>query len=437
MKKLMTACVLIFTLMLSGCSLFSFEDSEIMSPPKATGAKAEIQDLIDEQTSSQYTLVYPNYGSNRSSIVTHDIDNDEEDEAIAFYTDKDGADVHALFLECEDGEYSVITDVVFDGNGVDRIEFADINNDKIDEILIGYSSKTSSQNTLYVYTYGKKINRFDETHQYSSLVTGDFNRDNKDDVLLISLYSGDIAATAKLMVYNNNGALSELSSVELDSDITQLASVKYGKLSIDTYGAVIDGVSTTGDYTTQIVLFDNSQSRLLNPLFSYSGYSETRRSTQLGSDDVNKDEIIDIPLCSLMGHSSSEDTETVSRRIDWADFDCDTYTLNTLVSTIICPMDGYAITIPEKWDSTVTARYNKDTRETTIYVYEYIKNNLKITDKLLTIKAFPNDSFTKDSGFIEITNTGATTYAYHIADADNYLSITGDEVISLFTLVNQ
>lgn len=438
MKKTLVALMLSFTLLLSGCSLFSFEGNDIMCPPKATGAKAQIQELIEEHTSSEYTLIYPKNGSMRSAIITHDIDFDEKEEAIAFYSDKDEQDVHALFLRNDNDEYSVIDEIVFDCTGVDRIEFADINNDNIQEILIGYSSATSSQSSLYIYSYGKKVTPYNLSYQYSSFVTGDFNSDSKDDVLLISLYSGDIAASAKLMVYEKKNTLTELGSVELDSDVVQLANITYGKLSYDNYGVVIDGVSTAGDYTTQVVFYDNKNSTLLNPLFSYTGYTKTRRSTQVLSTDINADEIIDIPLCSLMGHNPQEDTEKVSRQIDWSTMDTQTFVLNITLSTIICPSDGYAITIPENWNNVVTARYDKEKRETTVYVYEYVKEDLKITDTLLSIRAFDARDFElRNSGYIELASAGSTIYAYTLGDADNYLSVTGDQIKSMFTLVNQ
>lgn len=438
MKKIIIAIMLSITCLLSGCSILSLENTNIMCPPKATGNKADIQKLIDKQTSGEYTLKYPKSGTNRSAIVTFDIDNDEEEEAVAFYSDKNNEHIHALFVECDDEDYSVVDDIILDGSGIDRIDFCNIDNNDSYEILIGYTTSTSSKSTLNLYSYGKNIKQIDESFSYSSLVTGDFNKDKRDDILLISLFSGDIAAQAKLLLYNNNGGISEYGTVELDSDITQLAAAQYGQISDNTYGAVIDGVSSTGDYTTQVVYFDNAQAMLLNPLFSYSGYSNTRRSTQICSLDFNQDEIIDIPVCSLMGYDETENIETVCRRIDWSNFDNKGYILNSIVSTIICPADGYAITLPEKWKDSVTARYNKETRETTVYVYEYVKNKLKMTDTLLTIKAFSADEYSKDSsGFIELTNTGTTIYAYSIGDADNYLSISGDEVKSLFTLVNQ
>lgn len=437
MKKAVSALCLLLVFLLSGCSAMSFESTDIMCPPKATGNKAQIQKLIDKQTSGDYTLKYPKNGLNRSSIIMQDIDADDDEEAVAFYADKDGADIHALFVECKDDDYSVINDVQLDATSVDRIDFADIDGDNIDEILIGYSTSTSSQSILNVFSYDGDITKLDISCSYSSLVTGDFNSDKNEDVLLISLFSGDIAAQAKLMIYNNGG-LSELSSTELDSDVTSLAATTYGQISYGTYGAVIDGITTTGDYTTQVVYFDPSVPSLLNPLYSYSGYSQTRRSTQVCSLDFDNDELIDIPICSFMGYDSSEDTDTVSRKIDWSNLDTSSYYLDTTKSAIICPADGYLLTMPGKWDGSVTARYDEDARQTTVYVYEYVDGYLQMTDELINIKAYFEDDFEKDdTGYIEFLRAGSTVYTYSIGTADNYLSITGDEVSSLFSLVNQ
>ena len=69
MKNFKAILAVMLTLVLSGCTAFSFDGSAIMCPPKATGSKAEIQKLIDKQTKGDYTLKYPKNGTNRSSIV--------------------------------------------------------------------------------------------------------------------------------------------------------------------------------------------------------------------------------------------------------------------------------------------------------------------------------------------------------------------------------
>ncbi len=438
MKKLKVVFSVLLVLLLSGCSALSFDGSDIMCPPKATGSKAQIQKIIDKQSSGSYTLKYPKSGYNRSSIVMHDVDNDEDEEAVAFYTDKEGEHIHVLFVEGKNDDYSVIDDVILEANSIDRIDFADIDGDKIYEILIGYSTATSSQNTLNVYKYSEEISLLNTSCTYSSLVTGDFNNDKNDDILLISLYSGDIASLAKLMIHNGKGELTEISSVELDSDITSLALTQYGQISYGVYGAIIDGISSTGDYATQVVFFDSSQPSLINPLYSFSGYSKTRRSTQICSVDFDKDELIDVPVCSLMSYNQTEDLKTISRRVDWSNFDCSTYTLVTAESSILCPQDGYLLDIPEKWGDAVTARYDDKKRETTVYAYEYKGNALKLKEKVITIKAFFDEDFEKESyGYIEFLRSGSTVYGYSIGTADNYLSVTGEEISSLFSLVNQ
>ncbi len=440
MKKLTALISLILVLLLSGCSVMSLDESSIMCPPKATGNKAHIQKLIDKQTSGEYVLKYPKNGSNRSSIVTHDLDHDEDEDAIAFYSDKSGDHIHALFVECVGSDYVIVEDVLLEAATVDRIEFCDLDADSKCEIVIGYSHSTSSQNVMSIYSYNKDaspvITQHDTPYTYSSLVTGDFNKDDADDILLISLYSGDIAARAQLLVYTGSD-LVEISSTELDSDITQLASVMYGQISNDSYGAVLDGVSSTGDYTTQVVLFDASRPALINPLFSYSGYSLTRRSTQISSLDYNKDNLVDIPICSLMLHNEDDDTNLIARRIDWNNLDTDTYTLSTSESAIFCSADGYLLTMPQKWSESVTARYDKTNRELTVYTCEYSGNKLVLKDKLITVKAYFDEDYEKSSSeYTEFMRVGATVYTYLIGTADNYLAITGNELSSLFKPVN-
>ena len=381
-------------------------------------------------------LKYPKNGLTRSSIVMQDIDSDGDEDAVAFYCDKSGENIHALFVECVENDYSVIEDVTFESSAIDRIDFANLDNKGNAEIIIGYCMKTSSVNSFDVFSFNEKLERQSTSFTYTSLVTGDFNMDKSDDILLVSLYSSDIEAKAQLLVYNNS-SLAEIGSVALDSDVKQLAMASYSKISDSSYGAIIDGVTTTGDYTTQVVYFDSSAPALLNPLFSYSGYSLTQRSTGICSFDCNRDEIVDIPLCSVMPHKETEDLSSVCRRIDFANLNTDTYTLNTVKSTIFCPNDGYMITMPENWKDSVTARYDKTTRELSIYSIEYASNELKILKKLLTVKSYFDEDYNKDTDpFTEFSRSGSTVYTYSLGTNDEFLSITGDELSSLFTPVN-
>ena len=59
------------------------DTQNLMSPPKATGDKADIQRVIEESAGS-YTFKYPQKGDYRSAVIMHDINGDGTDEAVAF-----------------------------------------------------------------------------------------------------------------------------------------------------------------------------------------------------------------------------------------------------------------------------------------------------------------------------------------------------------------
>ena len=102
MKKKILLIILsaLLTFALSGCDAVTFNVTELMSPPKATGEKAAIQELIDKEAGTGYTLKYPQNGSFRSAITTMDYDADGVQEAIAFYLPAGEAQtIHLLIMD--------------------------------------------------------------------------------------------------------------------------------------------------------------------------------------------------------------------------------------------------------------------------------------------------------------------------------------------------
>ena len=91
-----------------GCSIADLSRDNLLRPPKSMGDEAEIEQLIASTAKDGYTLKYPKSGSNRSAIIMHDLDNDNVDEAIAFFREKDGSTgVHMLVMYVSDDEWKV------------------------------------------------------------------------------------------------------------------------------------------------------------------------------------------------------------------------------------------------------------------------------------------------------------------------------------------
>ena len=71
---------------LGGCGVLFSDDTEaLMRPPRPTGDKTGIHEVIEKAAGEGFTFKYPASGDVRSAIVMQDITGDGVEEAIAFY----------------------------------------------------------------------------------------------------------------------------------------------------------------------------------------------------------------------------------------------------------------------------------------------------------------------------------------------------------------
>lgn len=432
MKKIISVTLILLILSLfTGCS-FSLDSNDIMFPPKPVGDQAYIQKLISTKSNGKYQLIYPNNGNIRNSIVATELSENKKI-AVAFYLNENDSKNHIMFLINNSNTYEVLEDIKTDSTKIDRITFADIDGDNIKEILIGLTYKTIT-NTLSIYKITDVLEEIPVSCEYTTFITGDFNRNRIDDILSINLSHNPTSNEASLYTYNNN-EIGFSSSCNIDSDIKKDVNLIYGMIDSSNYGAILDAKNNNNEYTTQIIYFDKLSNSLKNPLYDYQGYSQTRRTTEVFSQDIDKDSIIEIPVCSDLPTLSEEETSKLITNADWKNFDTTELVLVSKKNTILSLKDGYMLTIPDIWQDSITAKYDIKNREMTIYVWEYIDGELSSTDPLLTIKT-SNIKENLKPGFIEITRTNSFVYSYSIPDNDNYLLITGDEVKNNFALVS-
>ena len=72
MKKRILALIMALSVaVLSGCSASFTDGGNMMRPPRPTGDKAEIQNIIEEKAGSGFIFVYPQTGDYRSAVTMH------------------------------------------------------------------------------------------------------------------------------------------------------------------------------------------------------------------------------------------------------------------------------------------------------------------------------------------------------------------------------
>ena len=420
-------------LLLTGCSALSLSGQDILAPPRAEGHRAEVQSLLEECSKGSYTLMYPSSGDYKSAVIFRDVDHDGEEEAVAMYRDSSGA-AHVLFIRNSGEGYQAVGNEQFGDSPAEHVDFADLDGDGAEEFIIKYPGGVSSLSSLSVIRIAGEVKRVDLPSCCHEFVTGDVSGDGVTDVLTLTCRSAVSTASAGLLAYKP-AELKVIAVCSLDDAISSFARVSVCKLGEKAVGAVVDGRTADGEYTTQVLYYNSAAKALLNPLLS-TDYQATRRSTAVLSADVDRDGIFEIPICSLYEHSSKEDASTVCRRVSWNSFSVSDLSLSTKKTAVLCEELGFMFNISDDRAGAVTARHDGD-NAVAVYVWEYSSGELCCTDRLLTIKYYPKEQY-NSSKILEavLGETGTGVYTYTIDSSDTYLSYSDKEVAEGFVLTD-
>lgn len=438
MKKrillVIVAAVLLFTL--GGCEMVSFDVSELMSPPKTTGDKADIQKLIDKEAGTDYTLKYPQNGSYRSAITTTDFDADGEDEAIAFYLPTGEAQtIHLLIMDRKNDEWTVIGNHTSKSTMVDRLQFADLDGNGTREIVVGYSTYNSLVNDLSVYlTEGSTSTEITSVNKYSDFLCGDFTDCGKDELLLLSLYTTDRPASAVLVALNDTkNSLYSVSETPIDADVTSFAKLQTGNVFDGQFGAVLDGVTSSGAYNTQILYFNSYFSQLTRMSFTKDIPSnQMTRNYAVLSQDIDGDSVIEIPNTFKMNIDPAQTDAVPAALIYWCEYSSAGY-LSTDSIQAASLVYGCRFSIPENWQN-YTAYVNYSTSEITFY--EWTEEDT-LGEPLLVIKMFTHNQFsdgTSANGYTELAKNDSYVYAFLTFETNSSMLLTNEEIIDAFSL---
>lgn len=412
------AAVITAALLLTGCTSLSLNERDILSPPQAAGNRAEIEKLIEKDAQGDYTLITPTSGDNKSGVTMVDLNKDGKEEAVALYTTANGSP-KMLIAESDGNSYRTLGSVQLNSPSVYRLDFADIDGDSNDELLIGCDVGTQTSN-LHAYFADSDLTNLIVAEGFVDYVAGDFDGNSASDVLLFLAPDKDAIAKASLTVYVE-GKFSEVSSCDIDPAIVRYAKISYDRISEDLDAAIADGVLENGKFTTQTLYYDTAADTMVNPLFVFSGYSDSVRTSPITSFDMDDDGIVEIPMCSLMEHSKSEDDATVCSLARWSNYDPKQMAPVLKQNSILCDKLGFMLNVDEETAGEVTARYTDDD---TVKVYSLaIKDGAPaLGDELLTVKRYSRSSFdSAESGETTLHESTKYIYTYTLGKDSSFL----------------
>lgn len=423
-----------FSVICAGCSVWG-DNLNLMRPPKAAGDKAEIQRILDKTTNGEYTLKYPKNGEYRSAIIMKDLNNDGSLEAVALYSGKNDptSGINVLIMaEKEDG-WIVIGNFSNKSTEINKVSFADINSDGMIEIIVGWGGYSISASQISIYYWNdNNINEIINEHSFSNYSVGDYNGDNVDEILLISIATANSPAIAQMVSLKpETNTLYTVAEARLDPDVNKIVQIKNCKIGARQSAAVIDGKTSLGIYNTQIIYFDTEKNVLKNSLYMKQVEENvTSRPIPVFSADFSNNNEVQIPTCHLMPHGEHEDILSVAYLTTWNIYSAHTDSLDPVSRTVLNLTYNYSFTLSDKWenDEFITARYSEDESVLTFYKWDDVYTSVRQREKLMIIKVFSIDEWvTPDlaEGYTLFERTAEYVYAYSIP-GNSYLN-AGDE----------
>ncbi len=309
MRFFTIAFLAVCCLLLSACSSFQPNLTDLMQSPKLTEEQAEIYEALTNAADvSDVQLKYPKSGDYRSAFVMFDLDADGEDEALVFYNMPSwGGNVRIMVLDHQQDEWVSVYDAVGEGTDVTEVDFQVLTASGRHCVLIGWEQGTSENTSISVYDYTGGQLRVLYESEYSQMLIEDLDQDGTKEILL-GIFKASSKTGAIRLINDTEDGLQSASRVVMDSTITGFLGIEIGWLAQNQIAVFVDAYTSSTQIVTEIMVYtDDGKLRSLSS--HYSGLDRPLlREVPVRCEDINGDGILEIPV-SLVEYSEEEREE--------------------------------------------------------------------------------------------------------------------------------
>lgn len=418
-----------------GCAYFENTD-EMVSPPELTGEMSPIADALYDVAGSDCDLKYPTHGTHRSAIVLEDINGDSIFEAFAFYSTSDDemTTMHINIICQQSGKWVSVDDQTIVATGVEMVEFCDLNNNDMQEIIVGWDVNGTSEKQLSVFTFDKNKLTQQLSQAYTGFLCCDLDSNGSNEIFVHALSPAD--KTNKAMIYSfNEKGIAQTAGCLMDASVKSASAPVLSVLSNGQKAIYIDEIKGVGSVTEVLYI---SKGELVNPLLdnvnSFENIS-TYRAASIETQDINNDSILEIPVASDLPNAISDGEKLYYT--NWCSFNGEK--LSVKLVTIVNTVDGYYLTVPNTMVGYIAVLKDINTHERKFYHYDS-KNDI-LGKLLFTITAVDaNDWANKDydhSNKSELSRTDSTVFAVELGEGAQAFAITEKLIKDTFYLVEQ
>lgn len=459
-------------MVLSGCSNITLTDEmELLQAPMLNLEQKAVYEAL-EATLDTSEIIYhsPKEGEHRTPFAFFDLNGDDKEEAIVFYSEK--SDPTAIFAKIlqqnEKGEWYSYRDLAGYGDQVSFVEFVPMIELEHHCLIIGWQSSDDPRSKhIGVYSIFKDDQKLglqekDILEPFEEYNLGDYDGDGLHDLLITRK---NLQNNYELvLIKEQQGVLALVDTQPLNPHTFTVIQMLKGNLQGSRHAVYVDQrLQETGGsgigvfYATEIFEVAGNQ---LVPLAMYSeeaeavanspedekthvssqelevfqNYEDTYRWENMLSEDLWDKGIVCIPrMENLPGQKDSDDKRQIRltqyRRLTPTGF-------TTLYNTVVNSEDGYLILLPERWMGNIVVEQQTDRREWRIHKLNHETGDP--STELFRVRLHRAGDFIDPSAETDLllAQRGAFTYYGFVPEIPGEpLAITEEEAYQLFSLL--
>lgn len=420
-----------------GCSPFSVNDEDLLTAPKLTGFMQPIQKALVSYISGKYNLKFPTSGDYRSAINVVQLDDDEENEAVAFYsTSSDNALVmHLAIIDRVDGQWKVTAEQKQVAGGVERLVLADMDQDGCRELVVGWNLYGVVEKKVGVYDYtGRSLTAL-FVEPYSTFAVCDLNNDFTDELLLLQLNTVTATSLARYYGFTTSGVV-EKGQCALDGSVIGYHEPLVTKRKSGDFCVLVDAVKGAG-LLTEVLVFSDGQ--LTAPLYRPDDSTSpvTMRSSAVRSQDFDGDGIAEVPLMTALPTGEMFSSNERAYLTAWSSFEDDGFSVH--LYALMNYADGYYLTFDKAFLDSLTVV--RDTKNRERIFYRYNPETGLLEEVLFRVRTVTRASYETsgcpDDTYGVIRETDQLVYLLSISPAGRTAGINENIITQAFNLLSE
>lgn len=342
-----------------------------------------------------------------SAVKDIKLNKDKRGEKIVTYSvGTETKSLNFLILREQNDVYSVIKDINFRGDEIEKIYLKDLTNDGKDNIIINSSEGNSKILTIYSFEDNfKKLLEID----YSSYLIEDINSDGNIDIIIFK----NVGNILSVDYYRFNKVTKKIEFINEKigyTDITSLSEPIVNNVEKNKKGIIINGKVANSILYTFLYGIDES-GKLENMLNSYSEDNNALKQNFIENfdflpRDINGDGIIDIPKASYMIEKNENfilSKDNYINSVEWQNFKNGKFMVKE--NYIYLDEDNLFFEMPKNWSTGEITGVKKRGKIGIEYIFSKRDNKTGKKYDIMTIirtNNKPEDKFkfiTKEKGY--------------------------------------